>query len=135
MAFKFEKLEVWQLALDYIDLAYKIGNQLPKSEEYNLRSQLVRAATSIALNIAEGSTGQTDSEQSRFLGLAVRSLLETGACYRILERQALIREPSLLAEANRQAEKLAAKFHALRQAVAPEKNWLREEPIEYTLSG
>lgn len=50
MPFKFEKLEVWQLALDYIDLIYQIANQLPKSEEYNLKSQIVRAATSVALN-------------------------------------------------------------------------------------
>jgi len=35
-AFKFEKLEVWQLALDYIDLIYEIAEQLPRSEAYNL---------------------------------------------------------------------------------------------------
>ena len=36
--FKFEKLQVWQLALEYIDLIYGIAGQLPKSEEYNLKS-------------------------------------------------------------------------------------------------
>jgi four helix bundle protein len=51
-SFKFEKLQVWQLALDYIDLTCRISEQLPKSEEYNLKSQLLRASTSIALNIA-----------------------------------------------------------------------------------
>lgn len=70
MPFKFEKLEVWQLALDYIDITYEIAGQLPRSEEYNLKSQILRAATSVALNIAEGSTSQTDVEQARFLGLA-----------------------------------------------------------------
>jgi four helix bundle protein len=59
MPFKFEKLEVWRLSLDYIDIVYKISTHLPRSEEYNLKSQLIRAATSIALNIAEGSTAQT----------------------------------------------------------------------------
>ena len=57
MPFKFEKLEVWALALDYIDQIYEIANELPRSEAYNLRSQMTRAATSVALNIAEGSTG------------------------------------------------------------------------------
>jgi four helix bundle protein len=52
MPFKFEKLEVWKLALEYIELTYEIAGQLPKSEEYNVKSQFVRAATSIALNIA-----------------------------------------------------------------------------------
>ena len=80
MPFKFERLEVWQMSLDYIDLIYEIASELPRSEEYNLKSQIRRAATSVALNIAEGSTGQTDAEQARFLGLAIRSLLETVAC-------------------------------------------------------
>ena len=35
MPFKFEKLEVWQLAVDYIDLIYETAGQLPRSEEYN----------------------------------------------------------------------------------------------------
>lgn len=67
MPFKFEKLEVWQLSLKYIDLIYEIAVLLPSSEKYNLKSQIVRAATSVALNIAEGSTGQTDTEQARFI--------------------------------------------------------------------
>jgi len=95
MPFKFEKLEVWQLALEYIDLIYKIAEQLPRSEEYNLKSQMTRAATSIALNIAEGSTGQTDAEQARFLGLAIRSLLETVACQHIIKRRQYLMIPKL----------------------------------------
>ena len=67
MPYKFEQLEVWKLALDYLDLIYKLAENLPRSEEYNLRSQITRAATSIALNIAEGSQGQSDAEQAAFL--------------------------------------------------------------------
>ena len=52
-------------ALEYIDRTYELTKQLPDSERYNLRSQLERASTSIALNIAEGSTGQSDAEQNR----------------------------------------------------------------------
>ena len=69
--YKFEKLEVWQLALDYVDLIYDLAKGLPRSEEFNLKSQITRAATSVTLNIAEGSTGQSDAEQARFLGLAI----------------------------------------------------------------
>ena len=67
MAYKFEQLEVWQLSLEYIDLIYKLGENLPRSEEYNLKSQIIRAATSVSLNIAEGSTGQTDQNKHVFL--------------------------------------------------------------------
>ena len=70
--FKFENLEIWKLSLDYVDLVYKLTKRLPKTEEYNLKSQMIRAATSVSLNIAEGSMGQTNSEQSRFLGMALR---------------------------------------------------------------
>ncbi len=133
--FKFEKLEVWQLALDYIDLIYEITNQLPRSEDYNLKSQMTRAATSIALNIAEGSTGQTDSEQARFLGLAIRSLIETIACQRIIRRRKLLKGESILVEANKRAQVLAAKLHTMRRAIMPEQKWLREESAMYSTDG
>ncbi len=117
MAFKFEQLEVWQLALDYVDLIYEIANRLPRSEEFNLKSQLVRAATSIALNIAEGSTGQTDAEQARFLGMALRSLVETVACQHLIRRRSLVSEEHLLDQAYRQAEMLAMKLQAMKKAI------------------
>lgn len=40
MAFKFEQLEVWELALEHIDLCYEVAKLLPRDEEYNLKSQL-----------------------------------------------------------------------------------------------
>ncbi len=57
MTYKFEKLEVWELAMKFNALSCTIADKLPDSEKYNLTSQLKRASTSIALNIAEGSTG------------------------------------------------------------------------------
>ena len=133
MPFKFERLEVWQLALDYIDLVYEIANQLPRSEEYNLKSQITRAATSVALNIAEGSTSQTDAEQARFLGLAIRSLLETGACQHIIGRRKLLRQDvACLRQAYLQAETLVKKLQTMRRTLAPAQDWLRESSSEYT---
>lgn len=78
--YKFQKLIVYQLSLDYVDKIYSIVQDLPEIEKFNLVSQIRRAATSIPLNIAEGSTGQSDLELNRFLGLALRSYLETIAC-------------------------------------------------------
>ena len=85
MTYKFQKLEIYQL--EYLDLIYALADKLPKSEDFNLKSQITRAATSIVLNIAEGSTSQSDAEQSRFLGMALRSLVETVACQDIIERR------------------------------------------------
>ena len=86
--YKFQKLEVYQLALEYLDRIYELTKTFPPEEKYNLTSQLQRAATSIVLNIAEGSTGQSDAEQHRFLGLSMRSYLETVACLDIAQRRA-----------------------------------------------
>lgn len=93
--YKFQKLEVYQLALEYLDLPYELAKTFPAEEKYNLTSQLQRAATSIVLNIAEGSTGQSDAEQNRFLGLAMRSYLETVACLDIAQRRAIVSKDSL----------------------------------------
>jgi four helix bundle protein len=84
--YKFQRLQIYQLGLDYVDVVYGLTAEFPKLENLNLRSQLERAATSIVLNIAEGSTGQTDAEQARFLGLALRSLVECVACLDLVER-------------------------------------------------
>ena len=132
MPFKFEKLEVWRLALDYIDLVYDLAAQLPKSEEYNLKSQISRAATSIALNIAEGSTSQTDAEQARFLGLAIRSLIETVACLHVIRRRRLVQDQILPNQIYHAAELLVATLHSLRKTIAPDQRWLRETYEQYS---
>ncbi len=116
MAYKFEKLEVWQMAVEYIDMIYKIAERLPRNEEYNLRSQIVRAATSIALNIAEGSTGQSDAEQSRFLGMALRSLIETVACLHLIKHRNYVTDEDTQA-AYALGEKLSIKLQAFRKAL------------------
>jgi four helix bundle protein len=134
MPFKFEQLEVWRLALEHIDLVDQIAAQLPKAEEYNLKSQITRAATSVALSIAEGSTGQTDAEQARFLGLALRSVLETVACQHIISRRKLISDQISLRTAYQHAEILVAKLHSMRKTLVPEQTWLREDQAMYEIA-
>lgn len=130
--YKFEKLEVWQLALEYIDVIYPLADLLPHHEDFNLKSQIRRAATSIALNIAEGSTGQTDAEQARFLGLAVRP---TVACQHLISRRRYLDDPTLLRKAYRQSEELIKKLQAMRNAIAPERPWVREAEATYVVEG
>lgn len=132
MAYKFERLEVWQLALEYLDLIYDLANQLPRSEEYNLKSQMIRAATGIGLNIAEGSTSQSDAEQSRFLGLAIRSLVETVACQHMINRRHYLNDTEQLRQAYRFSEKLFAKLHAFRTSLKGTASSIREAPVLYS---
>lgn len=93
--YKFQSLKVYQLGLDYIDKIYELKECLPKEEIYNLSSQLIRSATSIVLNIAEGSTGQSNKEQLRFLSISLRSYIETVACLDLIHRRNYLHDEDL----------------------------------------
>ncbi|MCX5890791.1 MAG: four helix bundle protein [Deltaproteobacteria bacterium] len=95
MGYKFQELQVYKISLEYLDQIYALAKKLPETEKFNLRTQIQRAATSVVLNIAEGSTGQRDPEQGRFLGLASRSFLETVACFDIMIRRKYFQENEL----------------------------------------
>ncbi|MEI6507368.1 MAG: four helix bundle protein [Bacteroidota bacterium] len=92
MAFSFENLRVWQESLDLSEKINALIKKFPSEEKYVLSSQIQRAADSICLNIAEGSTGQTKSEFNRFLGIALRSGIEVIACLYLAKRRNLIDE-------------------------------------------
>lgn len=92
MAFKFEKLIVWQKAVDLSEIVHQMVKNFPKEELYVLSSQLRRAADSISLNIAEGSTGQTNAEFNRFLSIALRSTIEVVACIYLAKRRKYLNE-------------------------------------------
>jgi four helix bundle protein len=76
MEFKFEKLIIWQRAMEFGEMIFKLSNKFPKEEIFNLTSQMRRAGDSIALNISEGSIGQSHLEFKRFMGYSIRSLAE-----------------------------------------------------------
>jgi four helix bundle protein len=92
MAFKFEKLDVWQKSIELGFHIHELTRIFPKEELYILTSQIKRATDSIALNIAEGSTGQTNAEFKLFLGYAIRSAIEVVSCLYIGKRRGLIKE-------------------------------------------
>lgn len=133
MSYKFEKLEVWQLSMDYSDMMYAIIAKLPHEEEYNLKSQLRRAVTSITLNIAEGSTTASDADQARYIGMAIRSLIETVACQHHVNRRKYLSDPTPLREAYQFSEKIFAKLQALRSSLIGEHK-TREEQESYEVS-
>tara|TARA_R110000796_G_scaffold77584_1_gene173079 strand:+ start:16861 stop:17220 length:360 start_codon:yes stop_codon:yes gene_type:complete len=90
MAFKFENLKVWQRAIELSGLIHELTLSFPKDELYVLSSQIKRAADSVSLNIAEGSTGQTDKEFNRFLGFALRSGIEVISCLYVGRRRGIV---------------------------------------------
>lgn len=77
--FKFEDLKIYQKAILFGELVYKIIQKFPMSENFKLTSQYGRAADSIALNIAEGYSG-TDANFNRYLIISQGSVNECVAC-------------------------------------------------------
>ena len=96
MGFKFEKLIIWQLAMDYGEVINKLTDKFPKKELYNLSSQILRAADSIGLNISEGSIGQSDPEFRKFIGYSIRSLAEVVTCLYKAKRREYISEEKFM---------------------------------------
>lgn len=92
MPFKFEKLEVWQESIELTKLVHDVTLKFPKEELYILSSQIKRAADSVSLNIAEGSTGQSNPEFKKFLGYSIRSGIEVVSCLYIARKRGIIGE-------------------------------------------
>jgi four helix bundle protein len=74
----YEKLDVYQCAIEFLALSAKILDSLPKGNSA-LGDQLRRAALSIPLNIAEGAGKPTMADRKRFSGIARGSAMECGA--------------------------------------------------------
>lgn len=80
---RYERLEVYQVALELVVEAYRLSKGLPQTETFALADQLKRAATSVVLNIVEGSGRGTDPDFRRFIRLAVGSVLEVDAISKV----------------------------------------------------
>lgn len=81
MAFRFRRFPVYKEALQFRREIKELAKKyFPKEELYILFSQIVRAADSIVLNIAEGSDRGTDLDFARFLNNSLTSLNEVVGC-------------------------------------------------------
>ena len=60
-------------------MVHDIAGKLPKEIRYDLGGQIVRASSSVILNIAEGSGKRNDKELNRYIDIALGSLNETVA--------------------------------------------------------
>lgn len=72
----YRDLDVWKAAVDMVEMTYRMRSEFPPDERYGLKSQMQRAAVSIAANIAEGYGRMHRKEYLNHLSIANGSLAE-----------------------------------------------------------
>jgi len=120
MAFRFESLEVFRLAIEYAEMIYRVTKNFPKEEVFGLTANVRRAATSIAMNLAEGAGRGTQKDFAHFVDVASGSLFETVAAVMIAERLGYACEPEVQ-EIRSRAETLGRKLNSFKRSLRDHK--------------
>jgi|SRR5687768_3886465 len=92
--FPHRKLEVYHLASDFFVRCWKLGDSATIRDGF-LRSQFLRAALSIKLNIAEGASEIKPAEKARLYRIARRSAEEVASLFDDFPRTIGITEETL----------------------------------------
>ena len=113
--FAFERLEVWQLARKFFKQAYTLIDTFPSSERYNMVDQIRRAATSIALNLAEMTSRSSYKEQAHYSEIAYGSTIEVYCAFLLSYDMGYISEQQL-EELKERISELSNKINALKNS-------------------
>ena len=114
--FNFEKLEVWQKAIQFADFVYSATRSFPDDERFGLTNQMRRAAVSISSNIAEGSSRSSKIDFSRFIEIATGSVFEVVSQATISKRQGFLTE-ARFSELYTAAEEQSRMLSGLRKSL------------------
>jgi four helix bundle protein len=93
--FRFEDLEIWQLAVDLAVQFHKLAAKLDRRKLFRYADQLRAAGLSISNNISEGSASLHSREFGQFLNIARRSLFEDASMLMVFERLQLLASPEV----------------------------------------
>ena len=115
-SFKFENLEIWKLACEYVDEIHELIKSFPSDEKFSLIGQLNRSTSSIPDNIAEGSGATSVKDFSNYLQTSVKSIYESvSQLYRAWRRGYITNEQR--AYFYEKAKTLVAKISAFKQSI------------------
>ena len=92
MAFIFEKLDVYQKAVDFADTICGLTKDFPKGNYY-LTDQLNRAALSISTNIAEDNGKYHRADKVNFFRISRGSAFECVPILELCKRKRLVDAP------------------------------------------
>jgi four helix bundle protein len=93
--FRFEDLEIWQLARGLAVELHKLADELDKRRLYRYAEQLRAAGLSLTNNIGEGSGSTHAQEFKQFLNIARRSLFEDASMLMVFESLGLFNFPDI----------------------------------------
>ena len=110
--FPFEKLDVWQLAVDLADYVPELLEDFPPNKHLRLVGQMEAAATSPAQNIAEGKGRQYKKEFIQYLHIAQGSLYEVVTLNEVFRRRKLFSQDEAQEVRNR-CEQIDRKLNGL----------------------
>lgn len=91
----YEKLDVYQCAIDFLGISAQVIDEMPKGNT-QLLDQLKRAAMSIPLNIAEGAGKKSRSDCKRFFVIARGSAMECGAILDVANKLQLVNQDKII---------------------------------------
>jgi four helix bundle protein len=75
----YHKLLLWKRLKTFIKLVYQLTENLPKTEEFGLKTQMRRAIVSVISNFVEGYLDKSRKNKLRYLNIARSSLMELEA--------------------------------------------------------
>lgn len=90
--FRFEDLEIWQLARDLAAGFHTTAARLEEQRLYRYAEQLRGAALSVANNIAEGAGSVHHKEFKQFLNIARRSVFEDASMVLVFHSLQLLKQ-------------------------------------------
>ena len=120
--FPFEKLDVWQLAVDLAEFVLSLLENIPRNQHIRLVSQMEAAVTSPAQNIAEGKGRQYKKEFIQFLHIAQGSVYEVVTLNEVFRRKRLFGEEDAK-ETRKLCEKVDRKLNGLINSLRGRKSY------------
>jgi four helix bundle protein len=93
--FRFEDLEIWQMAIEIASELFDIADALDRNRLYRFAEQLRGAGMSMSNNIAEGSGSSSKKEFVQFLNIARRSTFENANILILLRKRGMITQDIL----------------------------------------
>jgi len=112
----FEKLDVYQMAVDLADYVLGLLEGIPLNKHLRLVSQMEGAVVSVPQNIAEGKGRQYKKEFIQFLSISQGSLYETITLNEVFRRRKLFSEEDSL-EVRTRGEQIDRKLNGLMNSL------------------